>query len=489
MQLRDRPNAKRRCLYLQFSSPQLEKIDAVCREMAVDSLHLSTRASNYLRRSGIDCVGAYVHLAAQGITKSRAVGVGTLGEMEDAIRALSEAVRGDGSVDWVAYASERCFLILPTRDSVEPDPLHFLKLFPGVTRQAVGLQFGSPGRIILEHYLLRQGKADRTLEQVGRRLRRTKQRVALLKDEIVKMLLGSMLNDTYCRCRFRFRNNFLVPLHRLHGAMESVQHDPILYSEWEQILAQVWQVTPADIGVSGNLILALLGYSLFGPVTVPCQTLIFRTGVDTSVFLAALGEMDRLLKINPQTGLSEGEAIKKIGRFVGNRLKRRQIGVLLRALTSAEKVGAKGRFLIRTEKLARLPDQLERILEEKGAPMHFRDLSEEIHRLRGEPDGSRTDRSVSSVLTYEKRFKPTSRPGYWILAKWSGYETRSIPDMAAEILKRSDAPMTGAQLYRLIAARRPLAPKSVNRQLLADDRFRRAGSERWELAKSAPLPH
>ncbi|MEO7165923.1 MAG: hypothetical protein ABI016_02690 [Chthoniobacterales bacterium] len=460
----------------------MEKIDAVCREMAVDSLHLGARASNYLRRIGVNRVGAFVDLAARGITKSRSVGVGTLGEMEDAVRALSESVRGDGSVDWMAYASERCFLILPTKDSVGRDPIRFLKLFPEVTKQAVSVQYGSPGCLILEQYLLREGKADPTLEQVGLRLRRTKQRVAFLKDQILRMLRMSLLNNAYCGCRFRFRNNFLVPLRRLGGAMESVKHNPILYSQWEQILAQVWQVTPADMGVSENLILALLGYNLFRPVNVPCQTLIFRLGVDTSPFLAALGEMDRLLKANPQTGLSEGQAIKEVGRFVGNRLKRRQIGVLLRVLTSAEEVGAEGRFLIKTEKVVRLSDQMERILEEKGAPMHFRELRKEIGRLRGEPEGSRNDPSISSALAYEERFKAVSRSGYWILAKWSGYETRSIPDMAAEILRLSKTPMTGTQLYRLIAVQRPLAPKSVNRQLLADDRFRRAGPERWELA-------
>ncbi len=481
-QLRNAPNTGTGCLYLQFSSPELGKIDPAHREMVVDVLHLGSRASNYLRRVGIHCVGAFVNLAAKGIPKSRAVGVETFSEMKGALHALSEAVRRDGSVDWVTYASERGFFILPTRDYVEPDPVRFLKLFPQVARQAVGLRFGSLGRKILEHYLLRDAKADRSLEQVGLRLRRTKQGVALVKNRIIRLLRGSMLEDSYRGCRFRFQNSFLAPLRRLHGAMERVQHDPILYSEWERILAQVWQVTPADIGVSENLILTLLGYNLFRPAGVPCQALIFRTGMDTSPFLAALGEMERLLKINPQTGLSEGEAIKKVRRFVGNSLKGGQIGVLLRALSNAEEVSAKGRFLMRPEKLVRLSDQLERILEENGSPMHVRELAANIRRLRHEPEGSRTDRSVGSLLTSENRFKPISRSGYWILAEWSGYETRTIPDMAAEILKSSKAPMTGAQLYRLIAARRPLARKSVSRLLLVDDRFRRVDSDRWEFA-------
>lgn len=482
VQLRDVPNNETECLYLQFSSTALEKIDPAHREMMVDVLHLGSRASKYLRHVGIDCVGAFVDLAARGIAKSRAVGVGTFNEMKGAIHALSEAARRDGSVDWVAYASERGFFILPTGDYVEPNPAGFLKLFPKVARQAIILQFGSPGRLVLEHYLLRDGKNNPSLEQVGLRLRRTKQGTALVKDDIIRMLRGSMLEDAYRSCRFRFRNSFLAPLRRLHSAMERVQRYPISYSEWERILVQVWQVTPADMGVSENLILTLLGFNLFRPVSVSCQALIFRTGVDTSPFLAALGEMERLLKINPQTGLSEGEAIKKVGRLVGHCLKGWQIVMLLRALSNADEVSEKGRFLIRPEKLARLSDQLERILEEKGSPMHFRDLTAEIRQLRGEPKESRTYHTVSSVLTSEKRFKPISRSGHWILADWSGYETRSIPDMAAEILKRSKAPMTGAQLYRLIAARRPLARKSVNRQLLADDRFRRVGLELWGLA-------
>jgi hypothetical protein len=72
----------------------------------------------------------------------------------------------------------------------------------------------------------------------------------------------------------------------------------------------------------------------------------------------------------------------------------------------------------------------------------------------------------------DKRFKPIAKSGFWALSEWN-VETRTVAEIAHEILARSRKPMTEAKLYSLIVAKRPVGKKTIMTLLREDGRFAR----------------
>ncbi len=116
--------------------------------------------------------------------------------------------------------------------------------------------------------------------------------------------------------------------------------------------------------------------------------------------------------------------------------------------------------------------------------MHRRELTLEVHGFKRRAGSLRTGMHVALALSRDKRFKAIARSGFWILAKWD-LETGDIADVAARCLSESDRPLTEAELFPLIAARRPVKLNSIMSSLREDGRFRRVGPRTWELKRAS----
>jgi hypothetical protein len=137
--------------------------------------------------------------------------------------------------------------------------------------------------------------------------------------------------------------------------------------------------------------------------------------------------------------------------------------------------------------LSKLTDQLERVLDEKGSPMHKRELTLAVRGFKRRAGSLRADRHVALAMSRDKRFRAVGRSGFWILTKWN-IETGDIPEVAARCLKEANRPLTEAELFVLIAARRPVKFKSIMSSLREDGRFRRIAPRTWELKSAANSP-
>jgi hypothetical protein len=85
--------------------------------------------------------------------------------------------------------------------------------------------------------------------------------------------------------------------------------------------------------------------------------------------------------------------------------------------------------------------------------MHLRDLNSAIVADSSERN-RRKIKLTSALLSASRRFVPVGRTGYWALREWQDVETRTVSDMAAELLESSPRPLRGTELYRLIKLRR-----------------------------------
>lgn len=112
--------------------------------------------------------------------------------------------------------------------------------------------------------------------------------------------------------------------------------------------------------------------------------------------------------------------------------------------------------------------------------MNKHELAREVGRFKGRAGSKRSALHVASAMSHDKRFKAIGRTGIWVLARWD-VETGSLPDVAARCLKQSGRPLTEAELFQMIAARRPVNMNSILSSLREDGRFRRVAPRTWEL--------
>ncbi len=465
-----------------FSSPSLDSLSASCRVARIDVLHPSSRAQNFLRATGIENVGDLVASARTGIIPIPPAGMGTVVEVNDMLRALSRSIGNDGSVDWIGYAGERDFIVLPGNHYEKLSPRELLKILPNTLQKAIAPQYGAKGCFVLRQYLLQGRPRSKSIKELADQLACSKQGVALVKKKVLRMLQGAILEDAYSGCRFRLRPAFVAPFRQLRAALHIPKDRPLLYSEWQKFVLKCWGLTPAEFARIEHFLLSILDYRVFFPGGREFQPYILPNNRNSSTFTAALNATDRLLRLHFPNGLSEEQLLAKLNASVAPDLTKRGLLTLLSAVPGVEHVRSKKKVRMRLENVTRLSAQLERLLRDRGSPMHIRELTVKIREVTLDPTRQRTSGHISSSLTGNKeRFKPIGRTGYWVLTEWTNIETRTVAELSAAILRSSKRPMTEGELYRLVVAKRPVAPNSVGRMLSESGKFRRTAPRTWEL--------
>ncbi len=153
---------------------------------------------------------------------------------------------------------------------------------------------------------------------------------------------------------------------------------------------------------------------------------------------------------------------------------------LLSAVTAEVETGADGEVRVSLADLRRVTDQVERILSAKGVPTPTKIIVSELNREMANRGVIRTVKNVAAAMSDDDRFRPIGRTGVWALKRWR-VETRTIVDVAADIIRRKKRPVTEAELSTLIQAKRSVSYESLGSLLGKDSRFTRIRARTWEL--------
>ena len=465
---------------LRFSSPGLDRLDATVRRRSVKTLHLRPRALHALESAGITSIRKLITAARRGIGELPAAGQQTQAELRDVLVSLSKVALPNGDIDFLGYAILRDFQILPKKDQAGLCSGDFGKIFSGVVTAAVESRFGEPGRLVFEQYVLKKDSEAPTFRRMARTVGLTPQAIALRKDRLVQMLRRALFEDDYTGCRFRFREALVAPLRRLKARLDSAETDAVRYSEWKQAVTETLAMNAADLGALEHLFRAILGLEVVHRSASRFESIILPKIRGTSAFGVAQKKIEMLLRTQFPRGLSKTEIWDQLQRLGPTNLTLKDVSTLIHSIWGIECIGHEARIRVRVDRLARLADQLERILDERGSPMNKHELAREVGRFKGRAGSKRSALHVASAMSHDKRFKAIGRTGIWVLARWD-VETGSLPDVAARCLKQSGRPLTEAELFQMIAARRPVNMNSILSSLREDGRFRRVAPRTWEL--------
>lgn len=469
---------------VRINSPLLDALDAAVRRRSLKILHLRPRAFHALESVGISLIGELVDAARVGIAELPAAGRQTRVELREVLQALSKVVRPNGDIDLIQYAVHRNFRILPEKDCAKLSPRDFPKVFLGALQEAVKSRLGQSGSLVFAEYFFRHNSEPSSLRRVGENLGLTPQAIGLRKDNIVEMLRGTLLKDDYTGCRFRFRDVLVAPLRCLKERLNSAHGHTFRDSGWKQALADTWTIDPANLGALENLFRAILGLQIVHRSGRQFEPIMLPKSRGTAAFTAAQINIERLLRNQFPSGLSQSELLEQLQRSSETDLTLKEIPTLIQSIPGIEYFGCEKRFRLRVEKLTRLADQLERILDERGSPMHRRELTLEVGGFKRRAGSLRSAKHVVGAMSRDIRFKAIGRSGFWILAKWD-IDTGDIADVAARCLSKSNRPLTEAELFPLIAARRPVKLNSIMSSLRDDGRFQRVAPRTWELKRAS----
>lgn len=462
-----------------FASPTFTRLSKEVRKGSAAKLHLNRRAITALHKLGVQTIEGLIDLARAGIDKFPLAGNLTTVEITEALDALANSIEPNGDVNWLTYAQHRRFAILPSNLQQHYSSREFVRSFPKACEFAVNSKFGSAAVFVLRKRILRHPDICLPLSEIGRYLGQTAERVRQHERNILKLLACAIWNEEYRGCRFRFSSQFLDPLRRLDSALRRFRNLPLPITGWHGVLRDCWALTPEDLGEQEALLLQLLG---FEPFVSSHVSMILSTPKDKRAVRSAGIEANRLLMRRFTEWISTQEVWECLRKKLHSATPEPdEVRTLLCSMPNVEQHGDAHR--IKLEKLRFSVDRYERILRERGTPMHYREIIFEVERrsqlLRRTPS-----RAVASAMANCPRFVPIGRTGLWSLREWKHIETGTVADVAAELLSASERPLNEKELFAMISPRRTLRLQSIATLLREDSRFQRVAPTKWALKET-----
>ena len=462
-------------LALHSKDASLLRLTGSERHRDLAALHLNTRSVRILERSGIKTIGRLIESLDAGFGLKTAPTSKSYAEITSAIQKLSEAISPDCTVDWTRYATSRGFEILPFGTS----PSAFLPDLPETIRHVVKVWFSSFYLEVFDRYIMTP--AETSSQDVSVQLQCHKQSVGLANVTILRSLREAIFHDRYLGAPFRFRKDF-VNVFRCLGERLDLKPEVFRHAELTAATTDLPFTVPWNER-SERLLLAILGYTSLYPFGEGNVRVVVRSRTYLPAIGRAFSRVQSLLRRRFPTGLTKEQLLEELRRAGETQRTIESVSMLFEGIPNIEELpGGSNIVVAKLGRLTRVADQLERILRRNARPTSLSEMEEELSAFEGRLGSLRTSIHLCQAMSGDPRFKPIGRSGRWTLAEWE-LERGTIVNVAAEILSRSEGPMSGKELRSLIAKRRPLARESLASLLRRDDRFVRVNLGSWTLKK------
>jgi hypothetical protein len=115
-------------------------------------------------------------------------------------------------------------------------------------------------------------------------------------------------------------------------------------------------------------------------------------------------------------------------------------------------------------------DKIYLVLKKAGRPMHFSEIASKISSLAANPKKV-TTQAVHNELIKDKRFVLIGR-GIYALAEW-GYRSGTVADIIEEVLKEEGGPLSKDEIVKRVLARRQVKTTTIVLNLQEKPQFKR----------------
>lgn len=336
-----------------------------------------------------------------------------------------------------------------------------------------------------------------TLEEIGRYLSISRERVRQRESRAIKVIIESLTEKA---------TDLLVPIsvieefHRLKSdlpAMSEVIVEPEVINFFQVRYKQTLNKGESRII---HFLMELMEFHEFSENPVIRQKNIFfrswatNDDFDTRTFVLAQKALyEAFLSVAaPQDMFDIMSSVNK-----GRKIKIPQKIVYLTISTYKELEAVDQKYQIRFENLRSLADKAYRILSEKGKPLSVQDVQLEInHRLAISQFGRQVGaRSIGQQLSTDKRFIPLGGGGLWALEEWEEWTSATIITLMKEFLNQNKSGASRDEIFEYVRRKRPdVLRKTVSAYLGQRDKFTRISRNvyvpeewKWEGVKTGAV--
>jgi hypothetical protein len=438
--------------FIKFTSPELESLLPESGALPLHVLHLSKKSFNGLYLQGVRSVGGFVKLIKKGIGNTKGLGPGAHRNIAENITALSTAINRSGDLSLLKYTQELGYPIIPPGRLLGAGAL--MTDIDTVLKQAVEPQFGGEHWMLFQKHLLVAKGEQKTLDELGKTIGMTRQRIHQIVECAVQALSRSLLQGNYTGLHFRFTEEVSGFFQEAKFYFDSVGQDAWTEDAWRGDLVKTWGIPLSSVQPPIDFLIEVLGFSRRANKRPVKGSLVFRSSAGSKKANKTVEAVCAVYRILSE----ECTGVDSIG-LVNRLVKKEGVSVTLEELPSLLSlcpfVETKGDDCFRHpfSLLNDRGDQIVRVLAELGRPAEC----EEIFRLVN-IDASRPYsklRAVSNSLGADSRIERISKSKHWALKEW-GVETKRIEAVMTEILDRAGEPLSMEEIRDEMLNRHPL---------------------------------
>lgn len=466
-------------------------IPALVQALPLDHLQLTLPTQHALLAAHITTVGELVAPDPPVWAKCN-LSASSLGELNAALVSLSNALDPTGDVYWPTYWKAQAIEVLPLLDVSNPSMEELIEAIPLMIQDILNKEpYERAWSIIDQRFGLTYIKPA-TLEEIGKKLRLTRERVRQREEETLETLQDVLLQQNYVGKRYHAHPIVHQLIEALREMVTAAPFGVLLDSMVQARIRSAFALN-TDIGKPTlSLLFTLLGFDRitfdyphaqagWGCIE-PARCITLRR---------MLQRLDDLLTQERALSLTEDEILVHLNSTAEEAevLSAIELHNLIDLYSSVEKC-EDGSLWAKFACLKGRGNQAERFLTEHGVPVHYREIAHEINQ-RLLPFGQRpiTARSLSQLLSLDDRFLPIGCSGIWGLKAWSQLETRSIIKVMEAFLMSCHQPMTVSDIYSYVSQRRPTTIRSIYSYLhMEKTRFVRIGRATWGLVATPAAP-
>lgn len=329
--------------------------------------------------------------------------------------------------------------------------------------------------------------ASRTLEDIGRDLGVTRERVRQLRkpilDDLYRVLRGEILEyhvpavllDRLAKLRRLVRiPSKLISEHRVSHVLES------LYGTQSTADAARLAVFLRAHGYRRHSSFLSKGRKVWVSIDLP--------GAE----LESLQKLVRFLatflceQLDPQTLDNLRDAARDGGMETHHDTLRWLLHDIVPGVENVD-----GQYRVRLQDLETTAQRVARVLHEEGEPLHFREISDRIAAAYRNTGATRVPsvNAIRNQLTGRDQFAPTGRQGRWSLREWGLSPTLSVTEILCNSLVELATATSVTELHRRVVEQWSHTTVDTVRTILStNDKFVRTGTDHWELSEWGNTP-
>jgi DNA-directed RNA polymerase delta subunit len=325
------------------------------------------------------------------------------------------------------------------------------KLFSGLNDR--------PKKIVIERYGMRDGKA-KTLEEIGREYKITRERVRQIIKETIKKIKKSKTDilskvGEHLKFTIEEKNGIMEEDELLKEASDDKEKGSLKF--FLELIDEIkCREIPGEMGKS--CMTKNFDMAEWRKVVNEVKSILETAG-------KPLAEKELLGKIK-ETKLDINQ--KKILNYlsVSSEIKKNNFGKW--GIENWEEISPKG-----------TREKIYLILKETGKPLHFKEIANLIDRYQLNKKRKTHPQTVHNELIRDKRFVLVGR-GIYALSEW-GYQRGTVKEVLEDILEKSNKPMSREEIMNKILSVRKVKKSTVLINL--NNFFQKVGKNEYSIKK------